>query len=68
MMRKNMGKADRYLRIVAAAVVLVLYFTGNIGGVLATILLSVAAIFIATSLINFCPIYRLFGMSTCKVS
>lgn len=63
-----MGKADRYLRIVAAAVVLVLYFTGNIGGVLATILLSVAAIFIATSLINFCPIYRLFGMSTCKVS
>jgi hypothetical protein len=27
----------------------------------------VAVIFAATSFLNFCPIYQLFGMNTCKV-
>lgn len=67
-MKKNMGSLDRILRLVFAAVVLVLYFTDTITTPLSTILLVVAGVFVATSLINFCPLYRIFGISTCKVS
>lgn len=65
-MKKNMGSADKIIRLIAAAIVLVLYFTHVIGGVLAIILLIVAAIFVLTSLISFCPLYLPFGISTCK--
>jgi hypothetical protein len=44
--------------------VIVLYFTHVISGTLAIILLIFAAIFILTSLFNFCPLYLPFGIST----
>lgn len=66
-MKKNMGGADRTIRIVVAIVVAVLYFTGMVTGVLGGILLALGAIFLATSFVSFCPIYATFGFSTCKV-
>ena len=66
-MKKNMGVIDRVVRIILAAAVAVLYFTGVIGGTLAIILGILAVIFLVTSLISFCPLYLPFGLSTiCK--
>ena len=65
-MRKNMGNADRVIRLLAALVVLVLYFTNVITGTLAVILLIIAAIFIVTGIIGFCPLYVPFGFNTLK--
>ncbi|MBS1689811.1 MAG: DUF2892 domain-containing protein [Bacteroidetes bacterium] len=63
-MKKNMGTIDRILRIAAAIVIAVLYLTHVISGTLAVILLVIAAIFILTSFISFCPLYFPFGFST----
>ena len=65
-MKKNMGSADRIIRLVIAALVAVLFFTGIIKGTLAIVLLIVAVVFALTSLIRFCPLYPLIGLNTGK--
>lgn len=65
-MKKNMGTTDRIVRFVIAAVIIGLYFGGIINGLLATVLLILAAVFILTSFVSFCPLYAPFGLSTCK--
>jgi hypothetical protein len=65
-MKKNMGSIDKIVRIVLALVVVILYFTNVVSGVLGIVLLVVAGIFVLTSLISFCPLYMPFGISTCK--
>lgn len=65
-MKKNMGTIDKVIRILVAVVVVVLYFTHVISGVLAIILLALSAIFVVTSLLGFCPIYLPLGLSTRK--
>lgn len=64
-MKKNMGNADRIIRILLAVVFAVLYFTNTITGTLGIILLVLAGIFILTSLVSFCPLYTLVGLNTC---
>ncbi len=66
-MKHNMGKADRIARVLLAAIMAILYFSGTVTGTLGIIFLLVAAIFLLTSLIGFCPLYTLFGFSTCGV-
>ncbi len=63
-MKKNMGIIDITIRLVIAALVIVLYFTHVISGTLAIILLIIAGIFILTSFLSFCPAYLPFGIST----
>jgi hypothetical protein len=63
-MKKNMGMADRVIRIFVALIIAGLYFTNQITGLAAIILLILAAIFILTSFISFCPLYFPFGIST----
>jgi uncharacterized membrane protein len=63
-MKKNMGTIDKTIRVLVAVVVVVLYFTHVISGVLAIILLALSAIFVVTSLISFCPLYLPLGLST----
>ena len=65
-MTKNMGSADRIIRLIVAAIAVALYFTGTLTGTLGIVALVVAAIFTLTSFISFCPIYAIVGMSTCK--
>ncbi|MCB9230892.1 MAG: DUF2892 domain-containing protein [Bacteroidia bacterium] len=66
-MKKNMGTIDRIVRIAVAAVVAVLYFTHVIDGTVAIVLGVLGTVFLLTSLVSFCPLYTLVGMSTCKV-
>jgi len=63
-MKKNMGTIDKVIRILIAALVIVLYFTHVISGILGIILLIFAGIFIVTSLFGVCPLYIPFGIST----
>lgn len=65
-MKKNMGGADRVIRVIIAAIIAVLYFTKVIPGTLGIVLLALAGIFVLTSLISFCPLYAPFGINTCK--
>jgi hypothetical protein len=65
-MKKNMGSTDKIIRIAAAVVIAVLYFTHVISGTLALILGAFAIIFIITSFISVCPLYIPFGLSTRK--
>jgi hypothetical protein len=61
-----MGTIDKVIRILVAVVVVVLYFTNLISGVLGIVLLALSAIFVVTSLISFCPLYLPFGINTGK--
>jgi hypothetical protein len=66
-MKKNMGTADRIIRVVIAAIIGILYFTGQVPGTTGIILLVLAGVFVLTSLISFCPLYAPFGIRTCPV-
>lgn len=63
-MKKNMGLADRIIRIVIAAVIVTLYYLNLISGTLAIVLLVFAGIFVLTSIVGTCPLYLPFGFST----
>jgi len=65
-MKKNMGSADKIIRILIAVVLAILYFTGKIPGILGIILMVLAFIFVVTSFISFCPLYKPFGISTMR--
>jgi len=65
-MKKNMGGADRIIRIIVALAIGALYYFKVIDGTLAYVLLALAGIFLLTSFINFCPLYTLFGLNTGK--
>jgi len=63
-MKKNIGTIDKVIRILVAVAFAVLYFTNAIPGTLGIILLVLAAVFVLTSLVSFCPLYWPFGIST----
>ena len=65
-MKKNMGGADRIIRVIIAALMAVPYLTGTVTGTLGLVLLVLAAVFVLTGLISFCPLYWPFGISTAK--
>lgn len=61
-----MGSTDRIVRLIVAAVLSILYFMEVLTGTIGVIALVVAAIFLITSFVSFCPTYLPFGISTCK--
>ncbi|MEN9335621.1 MAG: hypothetical protein RLZZ500_608 [Bacteroidota bacterium] len=67
-MKKNMGFADRAIRLVIAAALVLAYSKGIIAGNLGIIGLVFAGVFTLTSLISFCPLYTLIGLNTNKKS
>lgn len=68
-MKKNVGKTDKMIRLVVAAVLALLLITGTIAVVstLGMILAVVAVVFVFTALVNWCALYALIGASTCPV-
>ncbi len=66
-MTKNMGNTDKIIRLIIAAIIVFLYYNGNITGTLAIILAVFAIIFALTSFVSFCPLYTIIGVNTCKV-
>jgi len=64
-MKRNMGIADRALRIIIAIAIGILYYFKIIEGTLGSAFLALAGIFLATGLLSFCPLYTMFGIRTC---
>lgn len=64
-MKTNESSIDRLIRVVLAVVfvVLAVKFTG----VLSVVMWVLAAVMAITAVVGFCPLYRVFGISTCKV-
>jgi hypothetical protein len=66
-MKKNVSNLDKGFRVAIAALVALLYYFDVITGTLAYVLMGVGIILLVTSLINFCPLYRILGINTCKL-
>ncbi len=66
-MKSNMGSIDKIIRLSLAIIGGFLVYFEVIDGALAYIVLALAAIFVLTSLVGFCPLYGIFGLNTCKL-
>lgn len=60
-MIKNVGTADKFLRIILGAVLIALTLAGVIG-----VWGWIGIVPLVTGLLNTCPLYSLLGIKTCK--
>lgn len=67
-MKRNMSNTDRIIRVLIAGLFAYLYFSGIVAGTLGLVLVILAGVFVLTSLVSFCPIYTIFGLSTCSIN
>ena len=61
-MKANVGQADEIARIILGAVLILLTLIGLIG-----VWGWVGIVPLGTGLLNFCPLYTLLGINTCKI-
>lgn len=59
---KNVGTLDRVLRIVIGLGLISLVFIGP-----KTLWGWIGAILVVTGAVSWCPIYRIFGLRTCRI-
>lgn len=61
-MKRNIGGIDRIIRIAAGAVLTILAASGTVGwwG-------WIGLIPLVTGLLSSCPLYRIFGINTCRL-
>ena len=61
-----MGNTDKIIRVILAVVFGLLYFTGTVEGTVGLVLMILGVVFLITALLNFCPLYVPFKLSTFK--
>jgi len=61
---ENLGAADKAIRLVVSAVIVILFVMDLIGGPLAAGLLSLSAILTLEALVGFCLLYKVFGIDS----
>lgn len=59
-MKSNVGGVDKWLRIIVGLLLIVWAATGG------PVWAWVGVVPLATGVFNFCPLYRLVGINTCK--
>lgn len=64
-MNCNVGNADRVVRALVGIALVAGWLFGWTEGSVAIALGFVGIVLLATSAVRFCPLYRLFGASTC---
>jgi hypothetical protein len=67
-MQKNMGNADRIIRVLFALLVATLWLTVVISGTTGILLGIFALVFVVTSIAGRCPLYGVCRISTLKTS
>ena len=71
-MKANVGSIDRSLRMIIGVLLIAAPFVFQAQlqdqTIILYAILAVGIVLIATALFRFCPLYRLFGASTCKVN
>ncbi|MHA8052401.1 YgaP family membrane protein [Aquirufa sp. Wall-65K1] len=65
-MKQNVGRTDRIARIAAAVALSILTYAGIIPENLAVVVYVIAGIIALTGIVRFCPLYKPFGISTCR--
>jgi len=63
----NEAPLDRVIRVVAGIALLGIAVLGVIASPLSLVAGAVGVILVATGVTGFCPLYALFGVSTCPV-
>ncbi|MCU0638365.1 MAG: DUF2892 domain-containing protein [Candidatus Krumholzibacteria bacterium] len=66
-MKKTVGPTDKIIRIILGIILLILAFATSVGPAGKAILIILAIVALLTAMTGICPLYSLFGMSTCKV-
>jgi hypothetical protein len=66
-MIKNIGKTDKIIRIVLALILASLDYFEVVTGVFSWVLSVLAIVLLVTSLLNFCPLYKVLGKNTCDL-
>ncbi len=66
-MKKNVGTGDRFLRVMIGVIAVIVGLSGLLEGTLKWVALGIGGVMILTSSIQFCPLYTLLGINTCKV-
>uniref|UniRef100_A0A486XUN6 Permeases of the major facilitator superfamily n=1 Tax=Rheinheimera sp. BAL341 TaxID=1708203 RepID=A0A486XUN6_9GAMM len=61
-MQANVGGIDKVLRIIGGVVLIALAATGTVG-----VWGWIGVVPLLTGLFNFCPLYSLLGIKTCKL-
>ena len=67
-MKRNVGKADKLIRIIIGLVLIALFFTDVLTGFIGILAVVAAGISLVTAFANFCGLYRLVGINTCKTA
>ena len=62
-MQANVGGIDKVVRIIGGVVLVALAATGTVG-----LWGWIGIVPLLTGLFNFCPLYSLLGIKTCKIS
>jgi hypothetical protein len=65
-MKRNESTIDRVIRAVLGVAFVAIGLA--VGGTLAVVLYVLAAVMLVTAFAGFCPLYRLLGIDTCKLS
>jgi hypothetical protein len=65
-MERNMGQIDRLVRSFAAVNIFSFYYIGVLQGTPGKILLIIAGAFVVSAIFAVCPLYQIFGISTCS--
>jgi uncharacterized membrane protein YcjF (UPF0283 family) len=65
-MTTNESSLDRLVRVVIAVAAVAGGIVVGTGTLMSWVLFAVAAIMLVTAATGFCPLYRVFGVSTCR--
>ena len=65
MLKKNVGTIDRALRIIVGIALIAGYFMNPLGSLRELYLLGIIPF--ATGIMSSCPLYSIFGISTCPM-
>lgn len=65
-MKKNLGAADKTIRILLALIFIYLYAYEYITGTLGLVLMLITLFFNLSSITGYCPLYAVLGINTCK--
>ncbi|MCK5906190.1 MAG: DUF2892 domain-containing protein [Flavobacteriales bacterium] len=66
-MKKNVGSVDKIIRLVLAIVLFAVAYFGVIEGTLAIVSYVAGAIMLFTAFMKSCPLYSIFGISSCPL-
>ncbi len=63
----NVGVLDRRIRLAIGAIFLVIGIGAEVGMITKGVFFLLAAVGLVTGFAQFCPLWALFGVNTCKI-